>query len=224
MTRFILRPEPTPPNPDTLEAYRYIRREAIETLAKGGWPAVNSYRENVGSKVEGPIALTLMKVLVPGNMKPTPTLAERNEAALGLCQLKGTATYEGKVTLPYIAETLIELNKTYAEDLPNIKEGKARFAWKIEGARWKKALEVLVDINNGPFSKDTAGKKLADKLAGSGADDMANTVVTRWLKHLEPVNTLKIEDYIKSLKQGEEVKLFRDIESPSLKRVEPAAE
>jgi hypothetical protein len=232
LTRFILRPAPTPPNPDTLEAYRYVRREAIEALAKGGWPAVNSYREN-GAKVEGPIALTLMKVLVPGNLNPPPTLAEKNEAALGLCAIKATSTYDSKPMLPYVAATLIELNKTYAEDLPNIKAGQAHFAWKIEGARWRKALDALVEPIAGPFSKDAAGKKLADKLAGGvtaynsntgNGDDMANTVVARWIKHLDPVNTLKIEDYIKSSPQSDEVILFKNIESPTLKRVQPAAE
>ena len=67
-----------------------------------------------------------------------------------------------RATLPFIANTLIEMNKTYAEDLPNIKAGQAHFAWKIEGARWKKALENLVDGVDGPLSKDNEGRKLAE--------------------------------------------------------------
>jgi hypothetical protein len=50
LTDFIQRPAPTPPNPDTLAAYRFVRREAIEALAHGGWPAVNSYKEDAKSR------------------------------------------------------------------------------------------------------------------------------------------------------------------------------
>jgi hypothetical protein len=229
LTRFILRAPPTPPvDPEILEAYRFIRREAIETLAKAGSPAVSSYRDNAGSKAEGPIAVTLMKVLVPGSLNPPPTLAERNEAALGLCSLKGTSTYDGRWTLPFIAFTLIEMNKTYAEDKPNIKAGQAHFLWKIEGARWKKALETLVDGVNGPFNKDPEGMKLAETFEGKAkGGEMATATINAWMKHDNSVNTLKIEKFTQdNSPKGNDITIFKDIASPGLKwdRGGPAAE
>ena len=216
ITDFIERPAPTPPNPDTLAAYRYLRREAIEALAHGGWPAVNSYREDAKSKMEGPIALTLMKVIVPGNLNPPPSLSEKNEAALGLLSLKGTATYDGRPTLPFIAATLIEMNKTYAEDLPSIKAGQAHFGWKIEGARWKKAIEILVDPANGPFCKDKTNLKLADTFAGRNNDQMAMDTINAWIKHGNAINTLKVEGFMEANLPKESFAIFKDIASPKL--------
>jgi hypothetical protein len=216
LNRFILRPAPTAPDPETLEAHRYLRREAIECLAKGGWPAVDSYRDNAASKADGQIALTLMKVLVPGSLNPPPTLAERNEAALGLCSIKGTATYDGRATLPFIAATLIELNKTYAEDLPNIKMGQAHFGWKIEGARWKKALDLLVDPVNGPFSKDKAGLALAEAFEGKAKGEMASDAIGAWLKHNTAINTLKIEGFMNANLPKGPISIFKDVASPTL--------
>ena len=146
-----------------------------------------------------------------------------NEAALGLCSIKATATYDGRATLPFIAATLIEMNKTYAEDLPNIKMGQAHFGWKIEGARWKKALAILVDPVDGPFCKDKEkdgkdgpGKRLADAFEGRRANNMAVATINAWLKHAESVNTLKVEEFMNANLPKGPVSIFKDIASPNL--------
>jgi hypothetical protein len=219
LTRFIHRPAPTPPDPDTIEAFRFVRREAIEALARGGSPAVNSSRDNANAKMEGPIAVTLMEVLVPGNLNPPATLAERNEAALGLCSLKGTATYDGKATLPFIAMTLVDMNRMYAEDFPDLKEKpqRARFAWKIEGARWKKALEILADAKDGPFSKDEPTLKLAQLLASEKMAGGMGGMVERWRMHQGEKNQLDVENFAKTnLPAIGPLKLFKGIASPPI--------
>ena len=170
-----------------------------------------------------------MKVIVPGNLNPPASLAEKNEAALALSSLKATATYNGRATLPFIATTLIEMNKTYAEDLPNIKAGQAHFAWKIEGARWKRALETLVDGVNGPFAMDNEGRKLAETFEGKINGQMATDTINAWLKHNAAINTLKVEGFATNpaiLPKGEDILLFRDMVSPGLKylRGAPATE
>src|SRR5262249_9230220 len=65
-------------------AVRFLRREAIESLAQAQAPMVM-----LGKDVEGPIAPTLLKVLAPNSgLDPAPGLAERIEAAIGICELK----------------------------------------------------------------------------------------------------------------------------------------
>ena len=62
--------------------------------------------------MEGPIAVTLLKVLVPGNLDPAPNLAERNEAALGLCQMnyKNMPEYDTVYGYPIALAAMVALD------------------------------------------------------------------------------------------------------------------
>src|SRR5205085_2179610 len=70
------------------EAIRYMRREAITSLAEVGVPALGAFRKK--GVVESPAVYELLRVLIKGKgaYEPPTTLAERVEAAIGLCQLK----------------------------------------------------------------------------------------------------------------------------------------
>jgi hypothetical protein len=110
------------------------------------------------------------------------------------------------------------MNKTYAEDLPNIKGGQAHFGWKIEAARWKKALDTLVDRENGPFCKDKAGQALADTFVGRTRGQMAADTIYAWTKHEAAINTLKVEGFATNpayLPKGP-FPIFKGIDSPKL--------
>lgn len=169
LTKFILRPAPTSASPDELEAYRYLRREAIETLALAGAPAVAAYR--VGGKsreITGPVAPLLMRICM-GNaagenkLVPEPSLAERNEAALGLCNMvvwyranangatlqKMNPHFDPNPTYYFIGQTLLDLGREYSNNFGDIagageKKVPTTLPWKYTGKRWDVALERLV--------------------------------------------------------------------------------
>ena len=79
--------EKLPTDEGELEALRYLRREAVISLAHAGVPAVSAIKSS--GAVKGPVAYELLRVLVKGKgaYNPSPSLSERVEAALGLCLL-----------------------------------------------------------------------------------------------------------------------------------------
>ena len=125
LTDFIFRPAPKTAKPEELEAYRFLRREAIESLGLAGAPAVAAVKFQVQKidTVEGPIAPILLRVLMPGGLTPEASLAERNEAALALCSLKPLDKYDPAPTYYFINQTLFDLCRDYSEDFSNIGGG-----------------------------------------------------------------------------------------------------
>ena len=153
LTRFILRPLPANATAEEIGAYRYLRKEALETLGMAGAPAVAA----IGAlgKVDGPVAPLLVQVLIPKNLMPETTLLERNEAALGLCNMnpKALEKYEPAAAYHYIGSTLAELGTAYNADFPNfVKTDDTRrpppLPWRITMKRWEQAAGKLVKNSN----------------------------------------------------------------------------
>lgn len=162
LTQFILRPPTGLTKSEELEAFRYLRREAIETLAEAKAPAVAAFVLKGKGEVEGPIASVLLGVLMPG-MNPETNLYERNEAALGLANMKAFELYNPAPAYYFINKTLYELAQDFSNDFANIKEDEKRkipttFPWKVTAKRWEAGLRQLV------ASADKSNKKKAEQI------------------------------------------------------------
>ena len=140
LSEFILRPAPTTTtSEEQLAAFHYLRRDAIETLSHAGYPAVNALKPGPAqknAKVEGEIALVLMKVLVPGALNPDSTPLERAEAGIGLCQMKMVELYDPTPTYYFMGRSLIDLGR-YAAENPKGTHG------KVLSKRWELAIKEL---------------------------------------------------------------------------------
>lgn len=154
---------PTPASWEELEASRYIRREAIASLAHVGAPAVAALKKK--GVVEGPAAYGLIKVLLQGReglppltitvdgkvREEGPSLMEKVEAALGLCRLKKAEElgYDPSVGVYLVARTLVDFFSAYNKDFVNIAGAKTVakvpfVAWRLQAERFKEGLKELV--------------------------------------------------------------------------------
>jgi len=147
LTRFIERPvKTTGMSLGEYEAIRFMRREAIASLAKAGTPAVLATKEKQGGKevaIMGPVAPVLAKVLLKGQMNPPPTLAEKVEAAYGLLMMQhaNVPDYNPDVATYLIGQTLVEFVNEYKKDVPNLGKKQSLLPWKDDAKRLKAGLK-----------------------------------------------------------------------------------
>jgi len=143
---FLTRPAPKDAPPEEVEAWRFIRREAIKALAQTRMPA--AVVDKTGVKV--PVALGLMKVLAPekNGLAPTSSLTEKGEAAIGLCRMnaKDFERYKPEATVYLVGKFLVEFATKYREDEPNF-GGKTNrpplLPWKYYAERLEQSLLEL---------------------------------------------------------------------------------
>ena len=111
------------------EVARFIRREAIISLARAGSPAVLARPIKLSKKADpdGPVAPALLMVLA-GNVRPGPSLQEKVEAVIGLCNLKypEMPEYDPSVATFLIGQTMLEFTAEYSKDLANFGVGGAK--------------------------------------------------------------------------------------------------
>jgi hypothetical protein len=158
LLKMVDRPMPAVKSQEELDAFRYIRKEAVASLAESQVPALSA----LGGKVEGPVVLGLVKVLAK-KTNPEPSLQERLEAALGICQLKArdVTEYDPAIGI-YLAGTfLTDFVSEYKKDLVNIQLGaKARkptyFAWKVEAKRLEAGLNEMQKLTQAPAAQQLA--------------------------------------------------------------------
>jgi len=169
---FMKRTDPLPKDEGEREAIRYLRREAVTTLATMGVPALSALKKD--GEVKGPVAYELLKVLVKGKdaYDPPPLLSERVEAALGLCQLKdplGDLDYDPSLAVCAVGLCFYDFAKEYSEDYVNFvgrkdfknpaKESKiSNLPWRIQSERFKQALSDLVANTKGTPAQANAAK------------------------------------------------------------------
>jgi hypothetical protein len=148
--------------PEELAAVRYVRREAIIALAQAGSPAVLAVNKKQVKKdmLEGAVAPTLCLVLA-GALQPAPSLQEKVEAAIGLCNLRfpNMIEYDPAVAKFLIGRTIVEFVDHYNTDLGKISaEGADRrlpyVPYKSDAKRLK---EALIE-----FEKNAKAKELRD--------------------------------------------------------------
>ncbi len=147
---YIERPrKPDTITPGQIEIVRFLRREAIISLAQAGAPAVSALKKPV--KMEGLVAPVLLKVLA-GDVEPSPSMSEQIEAALGLCAMRypNMPDYNPEIAHFLIGRTLKKFTTEYNKDLINFaivgaKKQVPYLFWKGEANRLKSGLKQLAD-------------------------------------------------------------------------------
>jgi len=145
------------------DAIRYVRREAIKSLARSTVPAI----EVAKGKVNGAAVYTLMRVLADDGLNPSVGIPEKIEAAIGICQMKPReiSAYDPELGLYLVAKFLHDLGSAYQKDWTEARIAK-RYStpWRFHAARIKTALNTqynnLANINSG--RKATAQKLQTD--------------------------------------------------------------
>jgi len=186
------RPMPPTNDPQELDAFRFIRREAVTTLAEAQVPAISS----VG-KLEGNVAQGLLKVLAKKNALE-PSFTERFEAAIGVCQMRSrdVEEYDPAIGIYLVGECLKDFAAEYKKDLANIKLGaKTRLptflAWKIESKRFEVALNQMAQESRAPAAKTLAAAATPMLRAMASADAIDDSAVRKAVASIRPkANTL----------------------------------
>ena len=174
LLQFVDRPMPPVNTAEEVDAIRYMRKEAVTTLARTGVPAASA----MGGTVEGNVALGLVKVLSK-KVQPEPLVQERLEAAIGVCHFsKWVEEYDPKVGIFLVGECLADVFGEYKKDFGNIGvKGKDRkptyYPWKHTSKRLQFALSDLV--NNTRNTPSAAGVLKMESVAKSLLDDIANS-------------------------------------------------
>jgi hypothetical protein len=182
---------------EEVDAVRYIRREAIISLAQAGAPAVLAVNKKQAKKdiLQGAVAPTLLKVLAGRDIKPPPSLQEKIEAALGLCALKhpNMPEYNPSLATYLIGRTIVDLVDDYNRDLANIGVlGKNRrlpyIAYRTDARRLGDALTEFAKHANTPQTKIL--KDLAQPVLAS------MTKFTQTDPYLPPANSVDLRKHV----------------------------
>lgn len=124
--------------PEEIEGFRYVRREAIRALAQ--------FR-NPSAADKGNSALTLLRVVAKDGFVPPPRIDERADAAFGVARLQPSLDkdYNPDYAVAQIALFLDDLNTRIAEDKRLLLEtkGQQRFPWKVLASRLLMAVEQM---------------------------------------------------------------------------------
>src|SRR5262249_16616440 len=139
LIEFIKRPPNYPKDApaDEVEAFRYLRREAIRALGQSRLPAVVQKKEVVAQP-----ALELLRVMTKEDIKPDPTLSEQFEAALGLCRMqsKNYKDYQPDYVAQHVGYFLNEFITRYNDDRTKTVRSEA---WRVQAVRMQQALEEM---------------------------------------------------------------------------------
>lgn len=166
--------------PEEQEAVRMLRKEAIETLAATQAPLVVH-----GKKLaEAPIAPLLLRVLSPkSDLDPPPSLAEKVEAAIGVCQIKykNVPDYQPEVGVYLVGQLLHEFVTAGSKDVGPINNGKpAEMLWRTNAKRLELALKDLAvnakgnTVESRAKDLDREGVSLLKQLLGVKTIQAAN--------------------------------------------------
>lgn len=141
--------------PDEVEAYRYVRREAIRALGQTRLPALVQKKE-----VAAQPALELLRVLSKDSITPEPSFSEQYEAALGLCKMqsKNSKDYQPDYAAQHLGYFITDFMTRYNDDRSKAVRSEA---WKIQAVRLNQALDELRSDK-----KDAYVESLVDKAKG----------------------------------------------------------
>ncbi len=160
-------------------AYQYIRKEAIGALAGAKFPAMVFLPPMDTKMIESPVAYALLRVLTNGKDKlsPPPSLAEKIEAAIGLCNLQAEELprYNPDIAICLIGNTLIEFAEEYRKDRGLFLTGrKVTLPPKLPWRGYSKLLdEALANLEkNTPRSAKTA--KLLPRVVQTAKSSILN--------------------------------------------------
>ncbi len=211
LTKYIERRDwPKTDNPAEIEAYRYLRREAIQTLAQTQFPYVIARRDPAHAGkvlVQGQVAATLVRVLaVKPVLDPEPSLSEKCQAAIALCNLKiiGPSKYQPEIGFYATGLFLRDYIKEYRDDWANnIKKDKpATYPWKALSNELHAGLVAHAKTANpNPLGKDLLRKSddlLRKTMSYSEVKLESTTAYASWINGL------------RSTKRSRKMKVFQD--------------
>jgi hypothetical protein len=158
--------------PDEVDAYRYVRCEAIRALGKVRVQTV----KNLG-QVQGRPALTLLRVSRSDGLTPPTNTKERVEAIVGFCNLQ--ADKDRDMQLDYavynIGQAICEL-----AEYKNANPDDMTIPWKVAGERIQEAMDRWVDgannlkLANAPLAQNFAANAKLNVLAALAMGQAGN--------------------------------------------------
>jgi hypothetical protein len=204
---------------EAIAVVSFLRREAIQVLARAQFPSV---RVNKGDPRQGQLAVTLLKVLAKDALAPLPPppageplaimgLAERCEAAFGLCSLKADpANYRSDLCVYAAGCCLYEFIDAYQADETNKIKGAfdknglkrtQQLHWKHLAERWKESLASAVRNSEDKSLANTQAKALQQH-----TDKMLKIISTQGLFNAKDASAYfkekgDFERYLKDLKR-----------------------
>lgn len=221
---FIERKWPTPQDKMDEDTIHYLRREAIQSLAAAGAPALGALKAQ--NKVEGAVAYELAKILTKGAIEPELSLGEKCEAAIGLLNLKcaNSPHYDPRISLYIAGKFLKEYVAEYRHDFLNLGGKKVAnskqpwIAWKTQSDRLKKALDEMRETAK---SRDFMAREDVKALENSVKHlaDAAVPLLTDIGKYQLVNNTVELDAVVNSLRPTTEA-MFLRIPGPKLKVAE----
>jgi len=200
------------------DAVRYIRREALASLADAQMPAVAAlagFAKKGGFGVaEGTPVPTFMRVLVKGGMTPEPSLFEKYHAALGLCKLQCSEVpdYEPETGVYLVGAFVVDFAIAYNKEVNQLRLKKtATLPWKIYSERLKIELNQMVKN-----TKDSANANKAAAAVRSAALPLLTNIAAYDIAQPENLNALRaVVNGIRP--KAEAVTLFKTVKGPTIK-------
>jgi hypothetical protein len=127
------------------DAFHYLRREAIRALGQTRWPG---YPAASGRSIAARTAWELFRIVREQDVEPAPTLGERVEAAVAICQLKSRLLqpYLTDYALAHLGQFFVDIADQYErERIQAGAPGGTSHPWKLYGALLEQAAQTLAD-------------------------------------------------------------------------------
>jgi hypothetical protein len=127
------------PTPAEVNAYRYVRREAVRALGFSRYPAVADPRTHV---ISAPTAVVLTRVMRRSGLSPEPSVSEQMEAAIGICQLRAREylSYNVETAANHIGWFVVDFADKYEQDRT---KGAKGGRWRYDANRLITGLQTL---------------------------------------------------------------------------------
>jgi hypothetical protein len=168
--------------PEEVDAYRFVRREAVRALAQSRYPLVPKVQPG-----QGQTALTLLRVMRKDGLVPEPSVSEQTEAALGLLRLQGQPGYQPDYAAYQIGLFLVDFLSQYNQARA---AGGVGFPFHVAAAKLSDNLEELKTQVKLAAPTDKEAASFIDKLVEEGKKSLKPVAVdpktTRDLKNAEP--------------------------------------
>jgi hypothetical protein len=212
----------TPDVKEQLDAVLFQRREGVRTLAQAEALAVEFEKNTDGmlSKVNGPVAVGLMRILQKGTLTPPATLAERTEAAIGVCKLRGpnnkpidNEAYRSDLAVALVGQLLLDFTEQYVVDYSaSISTKKIPvLPWRVYAERLKDALkDFQTNSPRGTAQQKKAYEQIKELIAK--AEPLLDTIKT--LRAIEAPADLR--DFVATLQPGTTT-VFEGVPATNLK-------
>lgn len=178
---------------DEIDGYRYVRREAVRSLALACDPPAGAAKDRSRR-----VALTLLQVFCKDQLLPEASLAEQVEAGAGLCRmLRCFSSEEADAIIHRLGLFTVEYIDYYVREAQR-PGGAVQVPWKLCAMRLRVALEDLKSAaRDTPRQELTAGLVPKAALLLAQVDwgrELPNPAeLDRWLQEHPPANAAALQ-------------------------------